>query len=304
MLGRVAVVGPGAVGGYYGAKLARAGEEVHFLARTHLGRWRRHGMLVRSVDGDFLVRPARVHADAASIGPVDHAVIALKATANDRLAELVAPLVGAETRLLTLQNGLGNDDLLASVFGGWRVLGGLCFTCINRDAVGVIHHLGQGHISLGEYGRPAGGDSRLLAEAFKRAGVPARAHDSLEALQWRKLVWNVPFNGLTITLGGVDTGRLLDMPGAEPRVRALMAEVIAVGERLGQTFPESLIDDQVEVTRGMGAYRPSSLIDFLEGRPVEVEAIWGKAVAKAHELGVPVPTMDGLLTELQERVGG
>jgi len=300
LLGRVAVIGAGAVGGYYGARLADAGEDVAFLSRTHFRRWRAEGITVHSVDGDFRVPAPEVHESPETIGLVDWAVIALKTTANHRLPDLLRPLVGPETRLLTLQNGLGNDDLLAEHFGAWRVLGGLCFTCINRSPDGVIHHLGQGHITLGEYKRPAGPDSALVVDAFTRAGIRVRAHDSLEAIQWRKLVWNVPFNGLAVAEGGLDTQALLALPDGEKKVRTLMAEVIAVAEKLGHTFPPDLIDQQIAVTRTMGAYRPSSLIDFLEGRPVETEAIWGEPVRRAHTLSLPVPAMENLYRRIRE----
>jgi len=290
-LGRVAIIGAGAVGGYYGAKLARAGENVAFLTRTHFRRWREEGITVRSVDGDFRVPDAEVHERPETIGPVDTVVIALKTTANHKLPGLLAPLIAPGTRLLTLQNGLGNDELLAEYFGGGRVLGGLCFTCINRSPDGVIHHLGQGHITMGEYRRPAGEDSARIAAAFNRAGVPTRTADSLEALQWRKLVWNIPFNGLAVTEGGLDTEALLALPGGEEKVRTLIAEVVAAAARLGHEFSPDLVDQQIAVTRTMGAYRPSSLVDFLEGRPVEAEAIWGEPLRRARVLGVPTPAL-------------
>jgi len=293
-LGRVAVIGAGAVGGYYGARLARAGEDVAFLTRTHFRRWKERGIEVRSVDGDFRVPAPDVHQTPETIGPVDWVVIAMKATANRLLPDLLRPLIGPETRLLTLQNGLGNDDWLAEHFGGWRVLGGLCFTCINRSPDGVIHHLGQGHITIGEYRRPAGEDAALVVEAFNRAGIRTRAYDSLEAIQWRKLVWNIPFNGLAIAEGGLDTEALLARPDGEEKARALMHEIIAVAARLGHEFPEDLVDRQIAVTRTMGAYRPSSLIDFLEGRPVETEAIWGEPLRRAQVLGVPTPKLEAL----------
>lgn len=303
-LGRVAVLGAGAVGGYYGARLAHVGEEVAFLTRTHFRHWRDGGIVVRSVDGDFHVRDAEVHEHPESLGPVDLVIIALKATANAQMPAMIAPMLGEKTRLLTLQNGLGNDDLLASRFGAERVLGGLCFTCINRDSDGVIHHLGQGHISVGEYRRPAGDAADAVVAALKRAGVSSRAEDSLEAVQWRKLVWNIPFNGLAISEGGLDTEALLGLPDGEAKVRALMREVLAVAAGLGHDFPDGLMDQQIEVTRTMGAYRPSSLIDYLDRRAVEVDAIWGEALKRARTLGVPVPALESLHQRLLERVHG
>ena len=202
-----------------------------------------------------------------------------------------------------MQNGLGNDDWLAQRFGGQRVFGGLCFTCINRAEDGLIHHLGQGHISLGEYRRPPGARAEALAAAFKASGVPARVAPDLAAAQWRKLVWNIPFNGLAIAEGGLDCGRLLADPRIEARARELMEEVIEIAAVLGHRLDPALPAQQIEVTRTMGAYRPSSLIDFLEGRPVESDAIWGEPLRQARAAGCAAPALARLVDEIRARIG-
>lgn len=302
-IGRVAVVGSGAVGAYYGGRLAAAGANVHFLVRRDLPIWREHGLRVRSVAGDFAIQPVAAAAGPEEIGPCDLVIIALKATANDALARIIPPLLGARTRLLTLQNGLGNDDLLASLFGAERVMGGLCFVCINRSDDGVIHHLGEGHVSLGNHGRAA--DERLMevAAAFKAAAVPARVVDELAATQWRKLVWNIPFNGLSVAMGGVDCSVILSTPEGEARVRALMAEVIEAAAAFGHSLPADLTEQQLQVTRAMGPYRPSTLIDYLAGRPIELEAIWDEPLRRARSAGLAMPELGRLFDEIRSRVG-
>lgn len=301
-IGRVAVVGSGAVGAYYGGRLAAAGADVTFLVRRDLEIWRKHGLRVRSVHGDFDVCPVATAASSEEIGPCDLVLIALKATANDAFDALLPPLVGAGTRLLTLQNGMGNDDLLAARFGAERVMGGLCFVCINRASDGVIHHLGEGNISLGNHGRPADERARAIAEAFKAAGVPARVTDDLASTQWRKLVWNIPFNGLAVALGGVDCSAILGTATGEARVRALMEEVIRAAAAFGHTMPDDLIEQQLRVTRAMGAYRPSTLIDFLDGRPIELEAIWGEPLRRARAAGIIMPELEKLHREIGNRI--
>ena len=121
--------------------------------------------------------------------------------------------------------------------------------------------------------------------------------------QWRKLVWNVPFNGLCITEGGIDTEELLDREGMEDEVRALMAEVIAAASGCGYEIEDEFMDQQVEVTRPMGRYRPSSMIDYVEGREVEIEAIWGEPVKRAKVAGVAVPRMEQILKKIREMAG-
>jgi len=303
-LGRIAVVGAGAVGGYYGAMLARSGQDVAFLFRSDYRAVCENGLRVVSDDGEFSLAADEigVHAGAAEIGEVDLVIVATKATANVDLPGLIRPLCGERTAILTLQNGLGNDDWLARHFGSERILGGLCFVCLNRIEPGVVRHMGEGRVTLGEYGR-VGVSRRLevLAEAFERAGVPARAVANLAAAQWRKLVWNIPFNGLAIAAGGLDCAAILAEPALEARVRELMAEVVATGTALGygEAFSEGLVDKQVEATRAMGAYRSSSLIDFLEGRPVELEAIWGKPLAVAKAKGVEMPALEKLHRQIR-----
>jgi len=149
---RIAVVGSGAVGGYYGALLARREEnEVSFLMRSDLGVVRERGIRVESPNGDFPLKTVRCFGDSAEIGPADLVVVALKATANGALPEIIPPLLHAETAVLTLQNGLGNEEFLADRFPGRPILGGLCFVCLNRIGPGVIRHIAHGHIEMGDH---------------------------------------------------------------------------------------------------------------------------------------------------------
>lgn len=278
---RIAIVGSGAVGCYYGAMLARAGCDVHFLMRRDLRHVRQRGLRIESNHGDFHLAPAHAHATTADIGPCDLVIIALKATSNGALPRLIPPLLKDDTMLLTLQNGLGNEEFLAEHFGAGRVLGGLCFVCLNRTAPGTIRHIGQGTISLGEFARPPLPRTRALAAEFVRSGIDCQLQPDLARERWIKLVWNIPFNGLAIAAGGIDVAQILADPDLAILTRQLMREVIACAGALGHDLPPGMVDDQVEKTHTMGAYRPSSLIDYQEGREVEVEAIWGEPYRRA-----------------------
>ena len=302
-LGRVVIVGAGAVGGYYGARLAAAGEDVTFLLRADYAYVNQHGLEVQSVAGDLRLPQVQCAQTSAEIGEADLVIIAWKATANDHLEEVLRPLVGAHTILLTLQNGLGNCERLAELYGAERVLGGLCFVCINRIAPGVISHTAAGLIRIGEYAH-SGVSARLeqIVDRFTQAGVPCEAVSSLEKALWMKLVWNIPFNGLAIAEGGVDTQIILQERGLEPEVRALMQEVVAVASALGHTIPPAFVEKQLEITHPMGPYRPSSMIDYVQDRPVEYEAIWGHPLQVAHRLNVPVPHMQALADRIHHRL--
>ncbi|MDP7106301.1 MAG: 2-dehydropantoate 2-reductase, partial [Roseibacillus sp.] len=228
--------------------------------------------------------------------------VAWKATANGCYQEALSPLLHETTGILTLQNGLGNTERLAELFGAHRVLGGLCFVCINRLSPTRIHHLAEGLVTIGEF---EGGESarvRDLAACFQRAGIQCRGVEDLMLAQWVKLVWNVPFNGLCIAEGGITTADLLSRPGGEGEVRALMEEVIAGAAALGTVITPGLIEQQISSTREMGDYRPSSMIDYLEGRGVEVEAIWAEPMRRAQMAGARLPRWESLLAAIRRRL--
>jgi 2-dehydropantoate 2-reductase len=301
---RIAIVGSGAVGCYYGGRLAQHGHEVHFLMRSDYEEVKRRGLKIQSHLGDFHLPQVNCHRSTAEIGACDLVIIAMKATANEVLLELLPPLLKEKTMILTLQNGLGSDDFLARHFGSAHVLGGLCFVCINRIAPGVIHHIAQGQISLGEHSGGPQVRTEVLAVEFQRCGIECRVEPSLIAARWKKLVWNIPFNGLSIAAGGKDTAAILADAVLEQRVRGLMREIIETAGRLGHAIPLSLIDDMIERTRTMCAYKPSSLIDFLAGSEVELEAIWGEPVLRAKAAGIEMPQVERLYEELKERIAG
>ncbi len=297
---RIAVVGSGAIGSYYGAMLAATGQDVHFLMRADLETVRRDGLLVKSTEApDVHLKPARVYGSTEEIGPVDLVLIAVKTTANAALEKLIPPLLHEHTALVTLQNGFGNERFLAERFGAQRVMGALCFICLNRVAPGVISHLGAGGISVGEYQGAPQPRTRALVDALNCAGVNARLVENLIDERWRKEVWNVPFNGLAIAAGGITTDRILASAPLEALTRGLMEEVVAIAAARGYHIPASYIDFQIERTRPMGDYHPSSLLDYQAGLPVEVEAIWGEPLREAQKAGVPAGKLEALYRMLQ-----
>lgn len=299
---RIAIVGSGAVGCYYGGRLAQHGHEVHFLMRSDYEHVKKHGLKIRSVHGDFELPQVYCHRSTAEIGQCDLVIIAMKATANAALLELLPPLLHNKTMILTLQNGLGSDDFLARHFGSTHVLGGLCFVCINRTATGEIHHIAQGQISLGEHSGAPQVRTETLATEFRRCGIECKVEPSLLTARWKKLVWNIPFNGLSIAAGNKDTAAILADAVLEKRVRDLMREIIETAGKLGHAIPLVLMDDMIERTRTMSPYKPSSLIDFLAGSEVELEAIWGEPVRQAKAAGMEMPQVGRLYEELKERI--
>ena len=208
------------------------------------------------------------------------------------------------TQVLTLQNGLGNCEAIAEIVGPERVLGGLCFVCINRIRAGLVAHSAGGKIAVGEWRPGIPGRAEEVARRFKAAAIPASAVPSLEQAQWEKLIWNIPFNGLSVAEGGVTTDVLLDCGERERGIRDLMNEVVAAGRALGHELADGLIDFNIERTRPMGPYRTSSMIDFIEGREVEVSPIWEEPLRRAKAAGVAMPHLEALLGRIRERLAG
>ncbi len=288
---RIGVVGAGALGLYYGALLQRAGHDLHFLLRRDYQAICQNGLHVRSPRGDFFLRHVQGYRSTTEIGSVELVLIGLKTYANKHLVELVEPLVGPHTLLLTLQNGLGNEELLAETFDAERVLGGVAFLCCNRGKPGTVHHLDQGAVRLAEF--RGGLSERLIriADLFHQAGIPCEACADLQKIRWEKLVWNIPFNGLC-ALTGLSTDRLLACPETRQLIRLMMSEVIKTAnlQRLDSLIDtEAFIEKMLRVTEEMGGYQPSMMIDRLEGQPLELEAIYGQPLARAADAGVAMP---------------
>ena len=305
-LGKVGLIGPGAIGGFYGGMLALAGEDVHFLFRSTYDAVVEHGLtLVHHADAckHTKVSPLQAYNRAESIGVCDWVIVAAKATANNQLAEMMSPMVGPSTRLLTLQNGMGNVENLFRLFGKNRtVVGGLCFTCINRTSEGVIENLLPGYVQFGQLGQKLSPEAQTAVNAFSNAGIKVRTSDSLDEALWRKLCWNVPFNGLSIAAGGITTDLILADPALKNRAQVLMLEVQEGARAHGVEIEDAFLEKQFELTEPMGPYKPSSLIDYLDGKPVEVDAIWGEPLRRAQEKGRMVPEMDRLFRELQHKM--
>jgi len=300
---KIGIVGSGSIGLYYGMRLALGGADVRFLMRSDLDAVRARGTL-RLIDGaetSELEKPA-VFATPAEIGPVDLVVITLKTTSNGRLPSLVPPLLGPGTAILTLQNGLGADEPLASLFGPDRVIGGLAFIATNRTAPGEVTCFHSGSLTLGEFAGPPLARTRALAGQFNEARVKTRVAENLDSARWHKLAWNVPFNGLTIAAGGISTDVVCSNPALAAEARALMVEIQRGAAALGHSMTDDFLRKQFDVTVPMGAYRPSSLVDFLAGRDVEVEPIWGEPLRRARAAGADVPRLALLYALIQSLV--
>ncbi|QYG92181.1 2-dehydropantoate 2-reductase [Iamia sp. SCSIO 61187] len=299
---RWAIVGVGGVGGLYAGRLHAAGCEVHLVARGDADALRADGLHLTSPLGDVHVR-LPVHTDPATVPPVDVVALAAKTTAPAAAATAVAIASrhpGAA--LLVLQNGLGVEGAVGAP-DGVPVLGGMAFVCSERIGPGRVRHLDFGPVSVGEH-RPDGGAAGVtpaVAAAvadLDAAGVGGIAVPDLVLGRWRKLVWNVPFNGLAVVLRA-RTDEMLADPSATALVRTLMDEVRAGAAADGREIPPGFVDEMLSTTAAMTPYAPSMRLDFDAGRPLELDAIYAAPLAAARAAGVELPATATLLAQLR-----
>jgi len=294
-----AIIGSGALGGYYGARLQHAGAEVHFLCHSDAEHVAEHGWVVESTQhGDIKLPSVHAYGDVNDMPRCDVVIVGLKSTSNTLLPQLLPSVVKEDGCVLTLQNGIGPEDDAAAVVGPERVLGGLCFLCSNKVGPGHIKQDRFDHIKLGEFGK-RGISERMEAIAmdFQAGGVRVQLAQDLAAARWEKLVWNVPYNGLAAVLG-VDCSVLMER--VEPLVADLMFEVVSAAKAvIRHTIPTSFVETMLNNTRNMTAYKPSMMIDREMGRPMEIEAIYGEPVRRAELAGCAVPKMRMLYEQLK-----
>lgn len=299
VMARIAVIGAGAVGCYYGARLARAGHDVHFLMRRDHDAVAAHGLDIRSIDGDFNLPAPHVHRTPETIGPVDWVICSLKSTNLEAAEALVRPCLCADTRVVALMNGLGVEERFAFA-GRDRVFGTMAFVCINRGEPGVVHHLRYGRLTVGHLlDDPA--QAATLADLYGSAGLDVTVAPNLRYARWEKLCWNIPFNGLSVAAGGIGTEAIMTDPALRAFAERAMHEVVAVGNAdLAAVASKARLDrDEVcgrmfALTETMGDYRTSMVLDYAARLPLEVEAILGEPARRAAALGVPAPAIDAL----------
>lgn len=297
------VIGVGAVGGYYGALLARQGLDVHFLLHNDYLHVKNNGLIVESKDGDFFLPEINAYSRAKDMPPCDVVIVALKTTQNSQLAAILPHVVKSNSVVVVLQNGLGIEEDIASIVPNTVVLGGLCFLCSSKIGPGHIKHLDHGNIVLGEYApeyRPVGITKNLesLSHEFERAGISVQLSGNLREARWRKLVWNVPFNGLSVVLNST-TDELMDYPATRRLVRDIMLEVIAGARKCGFPVEEKYAEATLKLTEQMTPYKPSMKLDFEAGRPLEIETMYWRPIAEAESAGYVMTIVRALALQLE-----
>lgn len=303
---RIGIIGAGAIGGFYGVMLARAGLDVHFLLRSEYQQVAARGWQLNSpVHGNHRVHPVQTYADVEQMPPCDWLLVAAKTTSNVQLASVITQAAAPGAKVVLLQNGLAVEDELRPLLpDSLHLLGGLCFICVHRSAPGVIEHQSLGAVNLGYHSGPA---TDLLArqalveegaELFRKAGLDSQAMADLQQARWQKLVWNVPYNGLSVLLNAGTTA-LMANPESRALIRALMDEVVQGAQACGQTLPQNYADKLLAATERMPDYLPSMYHDFTQQRPLELQAVYQAPLAAARAAGCELPRMQMLLQALR-----
>ncbi|QJB26539.1 putative 2-dehydropantoate 2-reductase [Limnospira fusiformis] len=298
-----AVIGTGALGGFYGAKLQKSGLDVHFLLRSDYDWVSQHGLQIESVWGDFQLPQVPVYNNPQKMPPCDVVIVAIKSTENHLLPQILPPVLKPDGVVLVLQNGLGIEPEIAEIVGNHRVLGGICVICSNKIKPGYIRHLDYGMMKLAEYNhnyQSGGITPRLqqIGEDFKKAGVPLDIAEDLLSIRWEKLVWNIPYNGLSVVLNA-RTDQMMSNPATRVLVEEIMGEVLEGAKGCDRFLEREIINQMLSHTETMTPYKTSMKIDYDQRRPLEIDAILGNPLKMATAGGVHLPRIQMLYQQLK-----
>lgn len=295
---RYAVIGVGGVGGYYGGKLARIGKDVHFLFHSDYEYVLEHGLRVDSCDGDFLLPHVNAYEKAADMPQCDVVLVALKTVNEQLLKELLPPLLKDDTLIVLIQNGVGVEQDVQQWFPDVALAAGLAFICSAKAGPGHVNHQCYGSINIGNFSCPDPRRVDAVLDDLHAAGIEAANVEYHEA-RWKKAVWNMPFNGLTVALD-TQTDQLLANPATERLVRDMMMEVVGAARALGvHHVDEPFVEKMMAMTRVMTPYSPSMKLDFDFHRPMEIEYIYSRPIAIARQAGFHMAKLEMLEQQLR-----
>jgi 2-dehydropantoate 2-reductase len=292
---RILVVGTGAIGGFYGGKLAQAGASVSTLCRSDYEMVKAKGISIKSTLGDFHFTPEKVIRDLSDYGPPpDYILIGLKVLPEIDTPKIIKDVVGGDTAIVLLQNGVEIEEPVVKGFPNNEIISGLAFICVTRIDPGHIDHTDFGRLVLGRFPVGKSAKTEELAKLFNDSGVSCKVSKDVVTERWRKLVWNAPFNPISVLGGGADTKTMMDNPESVELARKVMEEVCRIAEAVGHPLGGEVVQQNIDGTRVMAPYKSSMLVDFEAGRPMEVEAILGNGIRAAKRHGVAVPHMESL----------
>ena len=287
----------GAIGGYYGGRLAHAGLDVHFLSHSDYAYVVERGLQVDSCEGSFHLPHIHAYHSSEDMPQSDVVVVGLKSVNNHVLPELLAPIIKEDTVVVLIQNGIGLEADLQAQFPQLHIVAGLAFICSSKAQPGHVVHECYGSINLGNYSCPQERFAEILAD-FRKAGIQAAEVPYAEA-RWKKAVWNMPFNGMTVALN-TSTDRLLKNPATRQLIYDQMMEVVGAANALGiHALTKEFADKMMQMTDEMVPYSPSMKLDFDFHRPMEVYYLYTRPIMEARKVGFDMPKLAMLEAELK-----
>ncbi|MFO0411210.1 MAG: putative 2-dehydropantoate 2-reductase, partial [Planctomycetota bacterium] len=303
------VLGTGALGGFYGGLMAKRGLDIHFLLHSDFEHVVKHGLRVDSKLGNFVLPKINAYAKPQDMPKCDVAIIGLKSTQNHLLEDLLKPILRDDSIVLVLQNGLNVEQTARGIVGPSRVAGGCCFLCSNKVGPGHIKHLDYGRIVFGAYrgidGSDPGPSPQMLQAVLQdmvASGIEAYLTEDLPTTKWKKLMWNIPFNGLSVLLNA-STDAIMNDPDSRLLARRISEEVRQIALAAGSSIEPGYVDWVIDHTDDMVPYDSSMRLDYLNGRAIEVEAIYGNALQEAQRCGFAAPIVMTMYQQLKFMAG-
>ncbi|HET7342311.1 MAG TPA: 2-dehydropantoate 2-reductase [Methylomirabilota bacterium] len=302
---RILIVGAGGVGGFFGAKLARAGVPVTLLARgAHLAAIQRDGLRVRSaVEGESVARVEAVD-DVRGLPPVDSVLFCVKSFDTESAAAAIRPVIGPDTAVVSLQNGVDNEDTIDRVLGAGHAVGGVAYVFATIESPGVIAHRFAGHLVFGELDGRLSPRLQRLHAALTAAGVRAELSPAITVALWQKYLMITAQAGMT-ALARAPIGVIRTVPESRLMYRRIVEELAALGRARGVALPVDIVDTIMKAADGLAPEAYSSLHhDLTQGKRLELETLHGHAVRLGDRLGVPTPMTFAVYAALKPHVDG
>lgn len=296
----ILLVGAGAIGTYFTGRLFQAGAKVSVICRSDYQVMKEKKTFdIKSKDGDFIFEPEQILKSTAEYQEkADYLFVAMKSLPEIDAPEIIRDAVSPETSIVLVQNGIDIEDKIAAAFPENELISAVAYIGVTRKKAGFIEHLGGGRIKFGVYPKGVSEKTELLRNLFSKAGINCEASEDIELVRWTKLVWNTPFNSISV-LGRADTRQIITNPVTSELVRKIMEEVCATAEANGHKLPDSVIDDNIEYTKTYPPYKTSMLIDYENNRPLEIEAIVGNVIKAAQSKNIPVPHLESIYALLK-----
>ncbi|MBR2508368.1 MAG: 2-dehydropantoate 2-reductase [Lentisphaeria bacterium] len=298
----ILISGAGAVGAYFGGRLGAAGADVSVICRSDYDEVKANGFQISSVKGDFVFKPSQVLRSASEYqGKADLIIVGSKVLPEIDIPSMIKDAVSPDTVILLAQNGIDIEKDVHAAFPDNEILSAIIYIGCTKTAPGIIAHTGgPGSMTFGEFRHhKAGKNAQALLELFQKTPCPAELVDNIQYYRWKKLLWNIPFNSISVLGGGLLTNQMTDRGHLEALCSRIMYEIIDVARSKNIELEESLVAENIEYTRNFTPYATSMLADFRRRRPLEVEAIVGNVCRIAIENNIDIPCIQTIYALLR-----